>query len=222
MPFGKDTPTYANVNGVYNINGTVSWGFPVRLLKGNMELSSNVTRSRNKQFTNALLNTINTTSFGPNWRLDMNPTDKLNISLNAGINFYRADYSVQSAANTNYTTQQYGTDFSWQLPKSFYMATDFNYYISNQYANGYNANIPLWNASVSKQVLKFKRGEIKLSVNDILNQNTGVSRSTTQNYIEDKRINGLRRFFLLSFTYSLSKTGLNNSDKGGDMRIIMK
>ncbi|MEO8112101.1 MAG: outer membrane beta-barrel protein [Ginsengibacter sp.] len=222
LPFGKDSTTYTNVNGVYNINGTVSWGFPVRFLEGNMELSSNITRSRNKQFTNALLNTINTTSLGPNWRLDMNPTDKLNISLNAGINFYRANYSVQSAANTNYTTQQYGTDVSWQLPKSFYIATDFNYYISNQYADGYNANIPLWNASISKQVLKFKRGEIKLSVNDILNQNTGVSRSTTQNYIEDKRINGLRRFFLLGFTYSLSKTGLNNANKGGDMRIIMK
>ena len=102
------------------------------------------------------------------------------------------------------------------------MSTDFNYYISNQYANGYNANIPLWNASLSKQFLKFKRGEIKLSVNDILNQNTGVSRSTTQNYIEDKRINGLRRFLLLGFTYSLSKTGLNNEGKGGGMRMIMK
>ena len=222
LPFGKDSTTYTNVNGVYDINGTVSWGFPVHLLKGNMELSSNITRSRNKQFTNALLNTINAMSLGPNWRLDMYPTDKLNISLNAGINFYKANYSVQSAANTNYTTQQYGADFSWQLPEGFYMSTDFNYYISNQYANGYNANIPLWNASLSKQFLKLKRGEIKLSVNDILNQNTGVSRSTTQNYIEDKRINGLRRFFLLGFTYSLSKTGLNNEGKGGGMRMIMK
>jgi hypothetical protein len=222
LPFGKDSTTYTNVNGVYNINGTVSWGFPVHFLKATMELSSNITRSRNKQFTNALLNTINTTSLGPAWRLDMNPTDKLNISLNAGINLYQADYSVQSAANTRYTTQQYGTDISWQLPKGFYFGTDFNYYISNQYAAGYNANIPLWNASLSKQVLKFNRGEIKLAVNDILDKNTGVSRSTAQNYIEDKRINGLRRFFLLSFTFSLSKTGLNNEGSAGGMRIIMK
>lgn len=152
----------------------------------------------------------------------MNPTDKLNISLNAGVNFYTANYSVQSAANTKYTTQQYGTDISWQLPKKLYLATDFNYYISTQYSDGYNANVPLWNASVSKQVLKFNRGEIKISANDILDQNTGVSRSTTQNYIEDKRTNSLRRFFLLSFTFSLSKTGLNNAGKGGGMRIIMK
>jgi hypothetical protein len=31
----------------------------------------------------------------------------------------------------------------------------------------------------------------------------------------------LRRFFMLSFTYSLSKTGLNNAG-GGGMRMIMR
>ncbi len=222
LPFGKDSTTYTNVNGVYNINGTVSWGFPVHLLNGNIQLSTDINRSRNKQYTNALLNTINTTSLGTNLQLDMNPTDKLNVTLTAGINFNQANYSVQSAANTNYTTQQYGTDLSWQLFHEFYLATNFNYYISNQNAAGFNANVPLWNASISKQVLKYKRGEIKLSVNDILNQNTGVSRSTTQNYIEDKRINGLRRFFLLSFTFNLTKTGLSNQENGGNMRIIMK
>lgn len=221
LAYGKDSTTYTNVNGVYNINGTISWGFPVRFLKGTMELASNITSSRNKQYTNALLNIINTTSLGPSWRLDMSPADKIDIGLNASLNFYKANYSVQSRANTNYTTQQYGADINWQLPKGLYMATDFNYYISNQYADGFNATIPLWNASISKQVLKFNRGEIKLSANDILNKNTGVTRSTTQNYIEDKRTNGLRRFFLLSFTYSLSKTGLNNSG-GGGMRVIMK
>ncbi len=204
------------------MNGTVSWGFPVHFLKATMELSSNISRSRNKQFTNGLLNTINTTSLGPSWRLDMDPTDKLSLSLNAGISLYQANYSVQSAANTNYLTQQYGTDINWQLPKGFYFATDFNYYISNQYATGFNANFPLWNASISKQVLKGGRGEIKLWVNDILDKNTGVSRTTTQNYIEDKRTNALRRFFLFSFTYSLGKTRLNHGGNGGGMRIIVK
>lgn len=222
LPFGKDSTTYVNVNGVYNLNGSVSWSFPVHFLKATMQLSSNISRSRNKQFTNSLLNTINTTSLGPSWNLDMVPSDKLDISLNAGINLYRANYSVRSAAQTNYTTRQYGADVSWQLPKGFYFATDFNYYVSDQYAKGYNASYPLWNASFSKQVLKGGRGEIKLSVNDILDQNTGVSRTTSQNYIEDKRTNALRRFFLFSFTYSLGKTGLYHARRDGGMRVIVK
>jgi hypothetical protein len=79
----------------------------------------------------------------------------------------------------------------------------------------------LWNASISRQILRFNRGEIKLSAVDLLNQNIGISRTSNQNYIEDSRVKTLQRFFLLSFTYSLSKTGLNNNGPGG-MKIITR
>jgi hypothetical protein len=80
----------------------------------------------------------------------------------------------------------------------------------------------LWNGYISKQFLKFNRGELKLSVYDLLNQNVGVSRTTNQNYIEDKRIINLQRFFMLSFTYSLSKNGLGAGAEKGGLRIIRK
>jgi hypothetical protein len=69
-------------------------------------------------------------------------------------------------------------------------------------------------------MLNFDRGELKLSVRDILNENIGVSRSADQNYIEDRRVNTLQRFFLLSFTYNLTKTGLtSNTGAHGGMMI---
>ncbi len=71
-------------------------------------------------------------------------------------------------------------------------------------------------------MLHFNRGELKFTANDILNRNIRIDRSTNQNYIEDTRVNGLRRFFLLSFTYSLSKTGLNGAGNGGAMKMIMR
>jgi hypothetical protein len=82
--------------------------------------------------------------------------------------------------------------------------------------------VPLWNASLSKQVLRFNRGELRLTVNDILNRNTGISRSTNQNYIEDSRVNTLKRFFLLSFTLNLAKAGLNKAGQGGDIKILTR
>ena len=74
--------------------------------------------------------------------------------------------------------------------------------------------------SISKQMLKWNRGELKLRINDMLNRNVGVSRNSNQNYIEDTRVNTLRRFALLSFTYSLSKTG--GAQGGNNTRIIMR
>ncbi|NJO25618.1 MAG: hypothetical protein HC867_07450, partial [Bacteroidia bacterium] len=52
--------------------------------------------------------------------------------------------------------------------------------------------------------MKYNRGEIKLRVYDLLNQNIGVIRTSNNNYIEDARYTILRRYFMLAFTYSLS------------------
>ena len=55
----------------------------------------------------------------------------------------------------------------------------------------------------------------------MLNKNVGVSRNSNQNYIEDIRQRNLRRFFLLSFTYSLNKNGLGQGGSNG-MKIITR
>jgi hypothetical protein len=212
---GVDSVMPVNINGIYTMNGTVSFGFPVRFLKGFMELSSNISQYHGKQFIDAEINTIKTITVGPQIHLDMNPAEKLNISLSAGLNYSKTKYSVQSAKDAKYFIQDYVAEMNLQIAKGFFFATDLNYRINNQFTGSFNAKVPLWNAHISKQILHFNRGEIKFSVNDILDKNIAINRSTNQNYIEDTRVNTLRRFFLLSFTYSLSKTGLNDANSDG-------
>ncbi|MBP8244177.1 MAG: TonB-dependent receptor [Chitinophagaceae bacterium] len=223
---GVRTSKPVNVNGVYNINGNMSYSMPVKFLKGSVELSAGGGYTRNKLLINdisgkAVLNDIRTVTVGPDLRFDLSPTDKLNLGFGAGINYNRSTYSVQSLAPATFFSQDYNASFDWQLPKGFFFATDFNYTINSQRAAGFNIKVPIWNASISKQILKFNRGEIKLSARDLLNKNVGISRNTNNNYIEDSRVLTLRRFFLLSFTYSLSKTGLQNGSSGG-MKIIAR
>ena len=211
-----------NVNGVYNINSSISYSMPVRFLKGTVEVSSNTGVFKTKQFINTVGNDTRTFSVGPELRLDMNPTEKLNVGVGAAFNYNKTKYSLQSALNTNYLSQEYNASLDWEMPKGFFFATDFMYTINSQRAAGFNTKVPLWNASISKQMLKFNRGELKLSARELLNKNVGISRNTNNNYIEDSKVLTLRQFFLLSFTYSLSKTGLNNAGSGGGMRIITR
>jgi hypothetical protein len=142
--------------------------------------------------------------------------------LTAGINYYKTQYGLQRSLNTEYLNQQYSSEINWQLPKRFYFNTEFTYSINSQRASGFNTKVPLWNAFISKQLLRFNRGEIKLSAFDLLKQNVGVTRNTSQNYIEDKRVKNLQRFFLLSFTYSLTKNGLSAPGETGGMHIIKR
>src|SRR5262249_45485409 len=99
---GVDSVRPVNVNGVYNVNGTVSWGLPVRFLKGSVDISSNMAYDKGKQLVGDSINTvqineINTITIGPQVRLDMSPTEKLNLSLAGSLNYSESKYSIESA-----------------------------------------------------------------------------------------------------------------------------
>ncbi|MBE7171889.1 MAG: TonB-dependent receptor [Williamsia sp.] len=208
---GVDSVRPVNINGVFSFNGNLSYGMPVRFLKGMLDISSDLYHYRGKQFVNGQANLINTFTAGPQLRLSMNPADKLTFSLTGSSQLSHTRYSLPSAQPAKWFIQDYSADGGWQLPHGILLATDFNYRITHQYGrDGVITRVPLWNAAISKQMLAFHRGELKLSVNDLLNRNLAVNRNANQNYIEDTRTNNLRRFFLLSFTYNLTKTGLNN------------
>jgi hypothetical protein len=219
---GIKTTRPVNVNGAYDISGSVNVGFPVHFLKGAINFSTSGSYTKNKTFINGAANMISDLNIGPDVRVDINASEKLDLSLSAGVNFYKTQYGLQRSLNTEYLNQQYSTEVNWQLPGRFYFNTEFTYTINSQRASGFNTKVPLWNAFISKQVLKYNRGEIKLSAFDLLKQNMGVTRSTSQNYIEDRRVINLQRFFLLTFTYSLTKNGLSTPGEPNGIHIIKR
>jgi hypothetical protein len=210
-----------NTDGVYTVVSDINLGLPIRFLKGSLQLGTNTFYNKSRQFINGQANDINMLSVGPRISLELNPHEKLNLTFTAGGNINHTRYSLQKAFNNRYFSQLYEAQVEWDLPGGFHFSTEFAYNINNQLAAGFNTKVPLWHAAISKQMLKFNRGELKIRVNDMLNQNIGVSRNSNQNYIEDSRVNTLRRYAMISFTYSLSKTGLG-ANQGSNMRIITR
>lgn len=68
-------------------------------------------------------------------------------------------------------------------------------------SQGYNQNIFLWNASLAYKFLKDQSLELKGSINDIMNQNSGVSRTLNETYIEDSKSKVLQRYWMLTHLY---------------------
>jgi hypothetical protein len=73
--------------------------------------------------------------------------------------------------------------------------------------DGYNQSFWLWNIGVGKKFLKKNRGELKLTVFDLLKQNQSISRNVEETYIEDVQTQVLQQYFMLTFTYNLRNFG---------------
>jgi hypothetical protein len=61
-----------------------------------------------------------------------------------------------------------------------------------------------WNASITKKLLKNDKGLVRLSVNDILNNNTGYSRSVSGSNIYESNRLVLKRFWMLTLEWSFN------------------
>jgi hypothetical protein len=218
--FGGRYTTFENANGVYSLSGTTTIGLPLKLgqTRANLNFTTGGGYSRNVNFLNFEKNEISNITLSQRIGANYNFKELFDFGMGGSVAWTYAKYSLQQAQNTRFFTYNADIDNNWYLPKNFTIGTSLVFTATTGRADGFNQKFTLWNAYVAKSIMKNKRGEIRLAVNDLLNQNTGISRTTTGNYVEDTRYSVVKRYFMLSFTYNLSKLG---AMMGGGQRMMM-
>jgi hypothetical protein len=209
LPHGAQYTIPVNLNGTYSASSFVTYGVPLQgKLKGSsLNFNNAITYNRDINILYQKQNVTNTFVVTQSAGINLNIKDALILGLNGSLAYNKATYSQQSIQNSEYYTQTYSADVSYTFLKNIVLSTDFDYYVNTGRANGFNQSIPLWNGSLAYELFKKRNGELKFSVNDLLNQNQSISRTVSDGYIQDTRSTVLRRYFLLTFTYNLNRAG---------------
>jgi len=200
---GADTITYVNLDGAYNISAFFNYGFQLKKPKSNLNFTTNFTDNRSVNIIDREVNYTTNYTMGETVKLTTNLKKNFDMNFSATPTYNIARYSVQPDQNENYFSQVLNVGATYYTTSGWILESDFNYTDYEVRAAGYNSSVPLWNASFAKQFLKNKRGELRFSVFDLLNQNVSIVRNVTENYIQDVQTKVLTRYFLLSFTYKL-------------------
>jgi hypothetical protein len=217
---GGQQTTFVNLNGTYNISGYFNYGIPIKKPKSNLNLITGITYNQNQTLlaqdstaaadndyahvyakNTGLSETISwTTNLRKNFDMNLSSVSKYTINRRTNA----PGQPAKSQNNLNAFSQSFAVELTAYTNNGWLISANLDYTYTNNKATAYNASVPLLSPAIAKQLFKKKNGELRLSVFDLLNQNTSVSKSVTSSQETYTRTNTITRYAMLTFTYNLN------------------
>ncbi|MFT5141959.1 MAG: hypothetical protein ACI84D_000570 [Thalassolituus oleivorans] len=197
----------------WNVNGQINYGMPIRPLRVKINLSNRAMYTRGLELINAAENNTRILRNTVEAKVENRSKDIWDIAGGASLTLNDVDYSLNPGLSQSYTNKTVFGEVSWYPSETLEISTKVNYRFFDQDVFGANDNVTLWEAKVSKTLLR-QKAEIQLVGLDLLNQNVGVNFSNSGSSVREERIESLGRYVMLKFVYHLSDIG--SRSRGGD------
>ncbi|NBX80729.1 MAG: TonB-dependent receptor [Flavobacteriales bacterium] len=213
-PFGRTVSKTVNVNGNFSSSLWIGGGIPVlnRKIEISPKFFANYNRYQN--YINGQLNVTQNTSVNGGVELKF-ILDSLEISIENDFNYTNPVSSLSSVSNQPYTSQNYNLRLDYQLPWHFKLKINADYTINSRRAVGFNRNIFVLNAEVSKAFFPTENLILSINANDIFNQNLNLQRQVNGNIITDNYTRIISRYFLLKLTFKFNNNKTKEDDFNG-------
>lgn len=193
-----------NVNGYWSSRFFLTYGMPVSIIKSNINFNGGMNYTRNPGMINNVINYSGNyiPSFGV--VLSSNVSEKIDFTLSYSGNYNVVTNTIQAQANNNFYNHAATFRVNWIFLENFVLNSN----ITNSYYTAFsgtgNQSFYLWNAYVGYKLFK-KTLEARISVYDLLNQNTSISRTVAETYIENANTQVLKQYFMFQLTYTIRK-----------------
>ncbi|MEO1258769.1 MAG: TonB-dependent receptor [Bacteroidota bacterium] len=209
--------TPVNVAYDYNLRGGFQFSTPLRPVQTNIKLSYSTNWNRGILFINNIENEVARQRHSLRISLDNRKKNKIDFTVGGRTSFNKTDYSISEELNQNYIDGSFFTDLIVTPSDKWELSSSFDYTIYSEETFGESRSIPVWKASLTRYILKNKRGRLSLTAFDILNRNIGINRNSQLNYVQEERVQSLARHIMLNFAYSIS--GFKKDNGGIEISI---
>jgi hypothetical protein len=221
---GQQLTQPINMDGYASLRSFLTFAIPLKPIKSQLNLNGGISYSKLPGITNNVENMAKSMTYTTGVVIASNISQYVDFTISYSANFNQVKNSstILTASNTNYFSHVASAQLNLLSKKGWFYQTDVTNQLTSGYANGFNQNYFLWNMGAGKKILKNQRGELKLSVFDVLGQNRSITRNVTETYIQDVQNTVLRRFAMLTFTYNLRTFGqptANNFNRGSSNRV---
>ena len=203
-----------NTPTAYQGDGHLSYGIRFWQQRMRMNVSSSGSVSRGTSFINGVENINDRYNVSTSFRTEFQMPDTFELSLRAVVRYSKTDYSFQTNLQQWFWTYNYEADMTIGLPLSMRFNSTFDYTIMTGKTFGKTPGIPLLSLALTKYFDKKRTMEMRLTVVDVLNRNTGINRTADGNYIQEEVVRSLGRYGLLTFTYALNAKMKGGKGKG--------
>ena len=194
-----------NLNGYYSARAFFVYGFPVTAIKSNLNINGGTSLNHYPSLINNVINISDNYAFNGGIFVGSNISKELDFSIAYNGSYNLVNNSVQKQSNNKYISQSTTFKFNWLFLNGFVLNTDLVYTAYNGLSQNFNQEFFLWNAYFGYKFFKDKSFETKISVFDLLNQNRSIGRTITGNYTEDFNTTVLKRYFMITLTYTFKK-----------------
>lgn len=192
-----------NLDGQLSIRTFASYGIPVKPIKSNLNINLSLRLSSTPGLINGELNRSNTPSAGFGLTLASNISKSIDFTISSNTSWNYFFNTLQTNLNSQNWNQSSRADLTWSVWKGLILNISANHQYFTGLSEGFDQNFVLVNGGLGYKFLKERRAELRLEVFDLLNQNVSVQRVFSDVYIEDREVNVLQRFVMLTFTYNL-------------------
>ncbi len=191
-----------NLDNYYSLRTFGVYSFPLKPIKSNLNINAGYTYAHTPALIDNRINYSSNNAVSGGIYLSSNISTSLDFSIAYNGSYNTVKNTLQAQSNNAYFNHTATLKMNYILLKKVVFNTDVNQMYYTGLTKSYNQNYVLWNAYIGYKFLKNQSLEAKVSVYDILNQNRSISRSVTETYTEDSNTNVLKRYFMVTLTYT--------------------